>query len=391
MEKCESSVTKQLVNHIRDYYQTTDLVPLHEPNLNANEKLYVEDAISSTFVSSVGAYVDKFETSITKYTGSEQSVATVNGTAALHVALKLAGVESGDLVITQSLTFVATCNAISYCGAYPLFIDVDLTTLSLSAVALQEWLGNNAKLNSLGVCVTKKEARTIKACVPMHTFGHPADLDNLMRVANKWNIAVVEDAAESLGSKYKGKHTGTFGVSGALSFNGNKIITTGGGGMILTNELLGPRAKHLTTTAKIPHKFEYNHDEIGFNYRMPNLNAAMGCAQLEQLDKFLTSKRKLAKYYEDFFKNTSMKFVSEPQDCDSNYWLNAIICESKKQRDHILKTTNKLGVMTRPIWSLMHTSKMYRNCLSSDLSNSDWLAHRIVNLPSSVTKEPRVE
>lgn len=391
MEKCEPSVSKRLVDHIRGYYQTTGLVPLHEPNLNANEKLYVEDAIASTFVSSVGAYVEKFETSISKYTGAERSVATVNGTAALHVALKLAGVKSGDLVITQSLTFVATCNAISYCGADPVFIDVDLTTLSLSALAMQEWLDNNATLNSLGVCVTKEGSKIIKACLPMHTFGHPADLDNLMRIAKKWNIAIVEDAAESLGSKYKGKHTGTFGLSGALSFNGNKIITTGGGGMILTNELLGSHAKHLTTTAKIKHRFEYNHDEIGFNYRMPNLNAAMGCAQLEQLDKFLISKRKLAKYYEDFFENTSMKFVLEPQDCHSNYWLNAIICESKKQRDYTLEITNKLGVMTRPIWSLMHKTKMYKHCLGGDLSNSDWLEHRIVNLPSSVTKDPRVE
>ena len=384
-------MTKQLVDHIRDYYQTNGQIPLHEPNLSANEKIYVEDAISSTFVSSVGVYVDKFETSIARYTGAKRGVATVNGTAALHIALKLAGVKSDVLVITQSLTFVATCNAISYCGAKPLFIDVDLTTLSLSAAAMEDWLDNNAKLNFLGVCVTKKDSKVIKACLPMHTFGHPADLDDLIRVANKWNIAVVEDAAESLGSKYKGRHTGTFGISGALSFNGNKIITTGGGGMILTNEHLGSRAKHITTTAKIPHQFEYDHDEIGFNYRMPNLNAAMGCAQLEQLDTFLESKRHLAKYYHDFFKNTEMQFVLEPKDCNSNYWLNAIICENKKQRDHMLEITNKLGVMTRPVWSVMHRTKMYKQCLSGDLSSSDWLVDRIVNLPSSVTKEPRVE
>lgn len=342
------------------------------------------DTIESTFVSSVGTFVDRFERDMANYTGSPRAVATVNGTAALHVGLKLAGVESGDLVVTQPLTFVATCNAIAYCNAEPVFVDVDRDTLGLSPAALEAWLDENAQVDAQGVCRTKLDGRAIRACVPMHTFGHPADLDGLCRVTRRWNIHMVEDAAESLGSFYKGQHTGTFGEIGTLSFNGNKIMTTGGGGMILSGEAAADRAKHLTTTAKKPHTYEYVHDEVGYNYRLPNLNAALGCAQLEQLESFIKAKRALATAYEIFFKGDSLQFVKEPAGCRSNYWLNAVICDSKQHRDSLLESTNKEGIMTRPIWALMNHLAMYQNCRRGDLSNAQWLEERVVNIPSSV-------
>lgn len=380
-------MSDQLIRFVRDYFQTNEFIPLHAPVFPGREKEYVADTIESTFVSSVGAYVDRFEQDMADYTGSPKAVATVNGTAALHIALKLAGVESGDLVITQPLTFVATCNAIAYCNAKPVFIDVDRNTLGLSAKALEAWLDEHAKLDSEGVCRTRADNKVIRACVPMHTFGHPADLDGLVSVTSRWKIALVEDAAESLGSFYKGKHTGTFGALGTLSFNGNKIMTTGGGGMILAGEALAVRAKHLTTTAKKPHPFEYIHDELGYNYRLPNLNAALGCAQLEQLENFIEAKRALAAAYEGFFAGTDLEFVKEPADCRSNYWLNAVICEDKAHRDELLETTNQQGVMTRPIWALMNHLAMYQGCRRGDLSNSEWLEARVVNLPSSVVTE----
>ncbi len=312
----------QLIRFVRDYFGTNEFIPLHAPVFPGREKEYVADAVESTFVSSVGAYVDRFERDIATYTGAPKAVATVNGTAALHIALKLVGVEAGDLVITQPLTFVATCNAIAYHLAEPVFIDVDRDTLGLSPTALEVWLNEHAKLDSEGICRTRADNKVIRACVPMHTFGHPADLDRLVAVTDRWNIALVEDAAEALGSYYKGKHTGTFGGLGTLSFNGNKIMTTGGGGMILADEALATRAKHLTTTAKKPHAFEYIHDELGYNYRLPNLNAALGCAQLEQLDTFIEAKRTLAGAYEEFFSGTDLEFVKEPAECRSNYWLN---------------------------------------------------------------------
>ena len=377
-------MSHQLIRFVRDYFQTNEFIPLHAPVFAGREKEYVADTIESTFVSSVGAYVDRFEQDMANYTGSPKAVATVNGTAALHIALKLAGVEAGDFVITQPLTFVATCNAIAYCNAEPVFIDVDRSTLGLSANALETWLEENAKLDSEGVCRTRLDNKVIRACVPMHTFGHPADLDELVSVTSRWNIALVEDAAESLGSYYKGKHTGTFGTLGALSFNGNKIMTTGGGGMILAGEALAVRAKHLTTTAKKPHPFEYIHDELGYNYRLPNLNAALGCAQLEQLEHFIEAKRALAAAYEGFFDGTDLEFVKEPAECRSNYWLNAVICEDKAHRDELLETTNQQGVMTRPIWALMNHLAMYKSCRRGDLCNSEWLEARVVNLPSGV-------
>jgi aminotransferase in exopolysaccharide biosynthesis len=373
-----------LIRFIRDQYRTEEFIPLHAPVLNGNEQKYVTDTIQSTFVSSVGAYVDRFERDMVDYTGSPKAVATVNGTAALHIALKLAGVLPGELVITQPLTFVATCNAIAYCNAEPVFIDVDRHTLGLSPSAMDAWLEEHAQLDDDGLCRTKADGKVIRACVPMHTFGHPADLDGLVKVCASWNLALVEDAAESLGSFYKRRHTGTFGLIGTLSFNGNKIITTGGGGMVLTNKELGDRAKHLTTTAKQPHPFEYVHDEVGYNYRLPNLNAALGCAQLEQLETFIKAKRELADCYAEHLKGSDLQFFTEPTDCRSNYWLNTVVCENKRERDALLKATNDQSVMTRPIWALMNHLPMYTSCRKGDLTQAEWLEARVVNLPSSV-------
>lgn len=376
-----------LIRFIRDQYRTQDFIPLHAPVFNGQERHYVAETIESTFVSSVGAFVDRFERDMAQYTGSPRAIATVNGTAALHVALQLAGVKAGELVITQSLTFVATCNAIAYCGAEPVFVDVDRHTLGLSPKALQAWLQDNARLDGEGVCRTQADDKIIRACLPMHTFGHPVELDALVEVCTRWNLALVEDAAESLGSFYKGRHTGTFGLLGTLSFNGNKIMTTGGGGMILAGETLGTRAKHLTTTAKKPHPYEYAHDEIGYNYRLPNINAALGCAQLEQLESFIHAKRALAGRYAEQLKGSDLQFVKEPAECRSNYWLNAVICDSREQRDALLKATNDRGVMTRPIWALMNHLPIYAHCRKGELSNAQWLEARVVNLPSSVLPE----
>ncbi|MCD5987008.1 LegC family aminotransferase [Pseudomonas sp. CDFA 553] len=378
---------QSLVSFIREQYGTNDFIPLHAPVFRGNEQAYVAQTIESTFVSSVGAFVDRFEQDMQGYTGSARAVATVNGTAALHMALLLAGVKPGDRVITQSLTFVATCNAIAYCGAEPVFVDVDRDTLGMSPVALETWLSDAAYIDTDGACRLKDGDTVLRACLPMHTFGHPVKLDELVDVCDRWGLVLVEDAAESLGSLYKGKHTGTFGQIGTLSFNGNKIITTGGGGMILCNEELGVRAKHLTTTAKQPHPYEYVHDEVGYNYRLPNLNAALGCAQLEQLESFVVSKRELAAQYIDALEGSDLAFVKEPANCRSNYWLNAVVCEDRERRDALLDFTNKQGVMTRPIWRLMNHLPAYAHCLRADLSNAEWLESRVVNLPSSVLPE----
>lgn len=383
-------MSEKLISFVRDYYQTNEFIPLHAPVFKGRELEYVADTINSTFVSSVGSYVDRFEQDITAYTGAEKAVATVNGTAALHIALKLAGVEAGDLVITQPLTFVATCNAIAYCNAEPVFVDVDRETLGLSASAMNIWLEQNAFVDDNGICRTIIDNRVVRACVPMHTFGHPADLDGLCKVAEAWGLALVEDAAESLGSLFRGKHTGIFGKLGVLSFNGNKIMTTGGGGMILADSEMGSRAKHVTTTAKQPHPYEYVHDEVGYNYRLPNINAALGCAQLERIGTFIEAKRNLAQAYETAMRGGDLCFVAEPKNCRSNYWLNAVICEDLAHRDSLLKTTNKQGVMTRPIWALMNHLKMYRNCIRGTLENCEWLEARVVNLPSSVFADSSV-
>jgi aminotransferase in exopolysaccharide biosynthesis len=378
-----------LIKFVREQYRTNDFVPLHAPIFAGNERDYVVDTIESTFVSSVGAFVDRFERDMVAYTGSPRAIATVNGTAALHVGLLLAGVKPGDLVITQPLTFVATCNAIAYCGAEPVFVDVDRHTLGLSPAALGVWLDEHARLDSDGLCRLKDGDRVLRACLPMHTFGHPVELDDLLALCARWGLVLVEDAAESLGSLYKGRHTGTFGRLGTLSFNGNKIITTGGGGMILTDEPLGTRAKHLTTTAKQPHPYEYVHDEVGYNYRLPNINAALGCAQLEQLEGFIECKRALAARYAELLKGSELQFFQEPKDCRSNYWLNAVICENSERRDALLKVTNDGGVMTRPIWQLMSHLPIYARCLRGNLANAEWLEARVVNLPSSVFSEPQ--
>jgi len=373
-----------LIRFIREQYRTDEFIPLHAPVFPGREREYVVQTIESTFVSSVGTFVDRFERDMAAYTGAQRAVATVNGTAALHAALLLAGVKPGELVVTQSLTFVATCNAIAYCHAEPVFVDVDRDTLGLSPSALEAWLDASARLDADGMCRLKQDGRLVRACLPMHTFGHPVHLDRLVDVCRRWNLALVEDAAESLGSLYHGKHTGTFGLLGTLSFNGNKILTTGGGGMILADAALGARAKHLTTTAKKPHPYEFVHDEVGYNYRLPNLNAALGCAQLEQLDRFVESKRALAERYGAHLAGSGLEFVREPSGCRSNYWLNAVVCDSREQRDALLRATNDKGVMTRPIWQLMTHLPIYENCLRGDLATAEWLEARVVNLPSSV-------
>ena len=373
-----------VVDFIRSVYKTDSFIPLHEPRFSGNEKKYLNECIDSTFVSSVGKFVDEFENKIASYTGAKYAIATNNGTSALHISLLISGVESGDEVITQPLTFVATCNAISYCNAAPIFIDVDKDTMGMSPVALEAFLKENAIIKDQQ-CVNKSTGNIIKACVPMHTFGHPCRIDEIQRICKEWHIILVEDSAESLGSFYNNQHTGTFGELGVISFNGNKIITSGGGGCILTNsEELAKKAKHITTTAKEPHKWEYTHDLVGYNYRMPNLNAALIVAQLEQLEGFLKSKRFLAKSYEDFFNDGNIQFVSEPENSKSNYWLNSIILKDKIQRNLFLDETNSQSVMTRPIWTLMNKLPMFKEAQCGDLTNAEWLEERVVNLPSSV-------
>lgn len=376
---------KSLVTFIQDVYKTKSFIPLHAPTFLGNEHRYVKETIDSTFVSSVGKFVDQFEQSIEKFTGAEKSVSTVNGTAALYTALYVAGVRRSDLVITQALTFVATCNVIHHLGAEPIFLDVSSKTLGLSPHAVSNYLDEFAEFDAYG-CFHKITKQRIKAVVPMHTFGHPVELDELKQICEKWGLRLIEDAAESLGSFYKGRHTGTLGEFGVLSFNGNKIITTGGGGMILcANRELGERVKHITTTAKVPHPFEFFHDEPGFNHRLPNINAALGYAQMEALPTFLAQKRQLAETYKRYFSNSEYKFIEEPEHSQSNYWLNAIICPNKQARDSLLKLTNEAGVMTRPVWQLMHRLPMYQNALRDKLEVSEWLECRVVNLPSSPT------
>jgi perosamine synthetase len=376
---------KEFSELVKNIYATKEYIPLHEPRFIGNEKEYVLNTIDTTFVSSVGAYVDKFETAIAKYTGVKYAIATVNGTAALHIALKLAGVKSDDEVVTQSLTFVATCNSIRYCGATPVFVDVDLKTLGLSAESLQSFLDEYCEIRDDGFCWNKISNRVVRACLPMHTFGMPAKLDAIKLVCDRYNIVLVEDAAESLGSTYNQQYTGTFGKLAAISFNGNKIITTGGGGMLLTNsENLARQAKHITTTAKINHKWAFEHNEIGFNYRLPNINAALGLAQLECLPSFVDKKRELANIYQDWGSKNGINFVTETGDSRSNYWLNAVITNNVTERNDFLEYTNKNLVMTRPAWTPMHNLSINSDCQTVKLENTEWLFNRIVNVPSSV-------
>jgi len=407
------------------YHKPEGIIPLHAPVFAGNEKKYLIECVDTTFVSSVGKFVSEFEDRISKYTGAKHAVACVNGTSALHVALKLVGVGPGHEVITQPLTFIATANAITYCGAQPVFLDVDMDTMGLSPSKLESWLKQNVIFKKIELSTpsafrplpsaqtlsfNKFTGNPISACLPMHTFGQPCRIDEIVEICDRFHIPVVEDAAESMGSFYspceislkketglnktiisrgKGQHTGTFGKIGVLSFNGNKILTTGGGGMLLfEDEELAKRAKHLTTQAKIPHKWEFSHDEIGYNYRMPNINAALGLAQLEQLSGFLSSKRLIAEAYKEFFSTltsvSTLTFISEPPNSQSNYWLNCILLYSKEVRDEFLKFTNEKGVMTRPAWKLMNELPMFKDCQTGDLTNSKWLEDRIVNIPSSV-------
>ena len=363
-------------------------VGLHEPTFAGNEWLYVKDCLDSTFVSSVGKFVDRFEDDLAAYTGAKYAVAVVNGTAALHIALLLAGVKASDEVLVPALTFIATANAISYCGATPHFVDSENTTLGIATAKLRDYLQAHTQQHS-GHCVNISTGQVIRAMVPMHAFGHPVDIDGLLAVAYDFNIILVEDAAESLGSTYHGQHTGTFGLMGTLSFNGNKTITTGGGGAILTNDTtIARRAKHITTTAKLPHAWEFIHDEIGYNYRLPNLNAALGCAQLEQLPAKLIAKRTLFSSYQAAFSELEgAKLVAEPAQCLSNYWLQAIMLnvDQTHHRDAILKSTNEAGFMTRPVWRLLHQLTPFTNCPRMDLSMAEQLAKRLINIPSSPT------
>mgnify|MGYP006279959677 CR=1 FL=1 len=381
---------KKIISFIRELYNEPEApIPLHAPTFNGNEKMYLMDCIDSTFVSSVGKYVDQFEEKIANYTGANKAVACVNGTSALHIALKLVGVEPGTEVITQPLTFIATANAINYCGAIPVFLDVDSETLGLSHIALKKWLDYNTKHGTRNKKIyNQNTGRRISACVPMHTFGHPCRIDEIVNICESYNLPVIEDAAESLGSFYKNKHTGIFGEIGVLSFNGNKIITTGGGGMLLFKDVsLAEKAKHLTTQAKIPHPWEFIHDEVGYNYRMPNINAALGLAQLEQLSGFLHSKRLIADKYIEFFNSFSpqkIKHLMEPSNTISNYWLNCILFENKELRDLFLEYSNNNGIMTRPAWRLMNELEMFKNYSSDELKNAKIIADTLVNLPSSV-------
>lgn len=375
---------QSIIDFIKKQFPGKEFIPLHEPIFIGKEREYVLDAIDSTYVSSVGAYVNRFEEMVAGITGTKFAVATVNGTAALHISLILAGVKQDEEVITQALTFIATANAISYIGATPVFIDVDLDSLGMSANKLEEFLETNAKIVE-GKPFNKYTGKRIAACVPMHTFGFPCEIDRIAEICNTWNIPLVEDAAESIGSSFKGKHTGGFGAIGTFSFNGNKTITCGGGGAVVTNdEKIAKLAKHLTTQAKVPHPWEFRHDHVAYNYRLPNLNAAMACAQLEMLDAFVENKRALAQQYLTFFANTPYTFVSEPNHSYSNYWLCAIKTRDKQERDAFLTATNARGVMTRPVWSLMSELPMFTFCQHDGLENSNYLADRLVNIPSSI-------
>ncbi|RPD45519.1 LegC family aminotransferase [Paracnuella aquatica] len=374
-----------VVQKIRElFHQPEAFIPLHAPHFGGNEKKYVLDTIESTFVSSVGAYVTRFEEMMQEITGARFAVATTNGTTALHLALLVAGVQWGDEVITQPLTFVATANAVRHAGAQPVFVDVDPDTMGLSPAALEAFLEENVVINESGQCINKQSGRRIAACLPMHTFGFPLRIEAIDKICQRYGIILVEDAAESLGSYVGRQHTGRFGKLGTFSFNGNKTVTCGGGGALITDdEALAQKAKHLSTTAKQPHAWEFYHDEVAYNYRLPNLNAALACAQLEQLDKILANKRELSHDYKDFFTDREEQFIREAEGTTANYWLNTIILKDRAARDQFLEYTNAQKVMTRPIWRLMNDLPMYASCMKGDLSNARWLEERVVNIPSS--------
>jgi aminotransferase in exopolysaccharide biosynthesis len=376
---------KNIADFIKSQFPGQEFIPLHKPIFTGNERKYVVETIDSTFVSSVGEYVNRFEEMMCHLTGTSYAVALVNGTNALHLSLLMVGVEKGDEVISQSLTFIATCNAISYIGAHPLFLDIDKDSIGLSPNAVKTYLEQNAEIKSDGFTYNKITGRRIKACVPMHTFGLPCRIDEIVKICNAWNITLVEDAAESIGSYYKGQHTGTIGKIGVFSFNGNKTITSGGGGALVTNdEAIAKKAKHLTTQAKVQHPWEFIHDDIGYNYRMPNLNAALACAQLEQLPKFIENKRELAAIYHAKFEELNISYCKELSNAKANYWLNAILLHNREERDAFLTYMNNNGVMSRPAWELLHRLPMFKNTPKGVLENSEWIADRLVNIPSSV-------
>jgi aminotransferase in exopolysaccharide biosynthesis len=376
---------EEIIQFIKSLYPNENPVTLHAPRFTGNEKKYLMDCIDSTYVSYVGQYVAQFEEHIQTFTGAQYAVAVVNGTAALHIALLLAGVSSDDEVITQPLTFVATANTISYCNAHPVFVDVEKSTLGLDPQSLADFLRQYGLVKPDGRCYNHAIGRRISACVPMHTFGHPCRIDQVVDICRKYHIPVVEDSAEALGSFYCGRHAGLFGDIGILSFNGNKPVTTGGGGMIITNnEDIAIKAKHLTTTAKQPHLWEFNHDCVGYNYRMPNINAAVGCAQMEGFSHVLENKRQTARMYHDFFQKLDVLFVSEPENAKSNYWLNAIVLKDRQMQNQFLEFGNQNGVQVRPVWTLMNHLPMYRNCQTTVINNAQWLEDRLVNIPSSV-------
>ena len=374
----------EIVSFIKSKFPNQNLIPLHEPRFQGNEKKYLNDVIDSTFVSSVGAYVNQFEDMMCEITGAKYTVATANGTSALHLALLVAGVKREDEVLTQSLTFIATANAISYIGASSVFLDVDKDTMGMSPVALENYLSEFADKKD-GQTFSKVSGKRIRACVPMHTFGFPCRTKGLAKICQEWGIILVEDTAESIGSYHEGVHTGLDGLVSAFSFNGNKTVTCGGGGALITNdEEVAKLAKHLSTQAKIAHPYEFRHDHIGYNYRMPNLNAALACAQLEQLPNYLISKRLLASDYTTFFKNLGVDFVTETAGSQASYWLNCLLFENKEERNEFLDYANKNGVMSRPAWELMHSLEMFKDSHKGDMTNSEWITDRLVNIPSSV-------
>jgi perosamine synthetase len=379
-------LARETVSLAKDIF-TGDFIPLHRPIFEGNERRYLNECIDSNFVSSVGQKVTDFENMIANFTGAKYAVATVNGTSALHVALEIGGIARGDEVITQALTFIATCNAIHYAGASPVFIDVDKDTMGMSPSSLQKFLEKNATKKN-GITYNKTTGRRISGCLPMHTFGFPCRILEIAAICDAWGITLIEDAAEALGSYVNNKHTGTFGKFGTFSFNGNKIITTGGGGMIVTNDhILAKHAKHISTTAKLPHAFNFVHDKIGYNYRMPNLNAALGCAQMEKIEYFLQKKSEVAKLWSELYKKLGVSFKQSIDNCNANHWLNAILLENSQERDYFLKLTNENGVMCRPIWELMTNLSMFSNSERAELKNSEWLKDRVVNIPSSVPSD----
>ena len=376
---------KLIIEEIRSIFNSPiAFVPLHQPYFGGNEKKYLSETIDSTFVSSVGAFVDRFETMMQDITGAKFAIATTNGTTALHLSLLVAGVKPGDEVITQALTFIATPNAISHAQASPVFIDVDKQNMGLSPQALRAWFEANVSVDQNNECINKITGKKVSACVPMHSFGFPLYIEEIVKICDEYYVPVVEDAAESLGSYVGSRHTGTFGLMGTFSFNGNKTVTCGGGGAIITNdERVAKLAKHLSTTAKIPHKWEFAHDAVAYNYRLPNLNAALACAQLEQLDGILVNKRSLALTYKEFFARKNIEFVEEREGTTANYWLNTIILPNKDSQQEFLNYSNENGVMTRPVWKLSNQLAMYANCQHGELNNSEYLADRVVNIPSS--------